>query len=165
MCGLRNRLQITEFCDYIFQQDIGCISETKLDNADVDYVTNACRDYGFTINLKNRTKFAKRRSGGLAVVVRNELLPFVTFFKSKSKYVQWFELSNPDKSDSIVFGNIYIPPSGSKFFNENAFEEINDELQQFLGKKTFLLGDFNAYTGVKCEIDRQSEYADGEVIN
>lgn len=71
-CGLYKRLQYREFTDFISGFDILCLGETKTDDSDIIQVP------GYSTFLKNRTKLAKIRSGGIGLLVKDALLKYVS---------------------------------------------------------------------------------------
>lgn len=91
MCGLKRRLHYPEFQSLISNYDVFCVQETKLDNTDVISLNN----YTFLSQIRKQ-KFM-RRSGGIGVSIKNELLPFVRIKESESDYIFWLQFSNQNK--------------------------------------------------------------------
>ena len=71
VCGLKRRLHYLEFQSLISKYDVFCVQEAKLDNVDVISMPN------YTFLSQTRKQKFVRRSGGIGVFVKNELLPFV----------------------------------------------------------------------------------------
>ena len=67
VCGLKSRVQYPEFVELLNQYDVLCVSETKLDNADVISVQ------GYTFYSQPRKQKYIRKSGGLGFFVRDNL--------------------------------------------------------------------------------------------
>lgn len=67
VCSLLAKLKYPDFHEFIEEMDFLCQTETKLD--DLGYVDLD----GFTYFMKNRSVY-KRKSGGIALFVRNKLL-------------------------------------------------------------------------------------------
>ena len=157
------KLKYPEFVEYADEFDIICLTETMLDDLDsIDL-------FGFACVMKNRSKF-KRKSGGIAVLIRNELLDRITIVENKSnaskinldslKYYRFvdhpmsenclfFELkdiSSPG-SNYIVCGVVYAPPINSTYANIQVFNEIEEALLIWDDKNILLMGDYNARTG------------------
>lgn len=57
VCGIKNRLNYTEFCDFITQYDILALTETKTDHSDDIHIP------GYVTYMKNRRKLSSIRSG------------------------------------------------------------------------------------------------------
>ena len=64
--GLKSRMKCVDFYDFLNKRDIIMMTETKLD--EIDDLTFP----GFTLITKNG-KFKKRASGGVAILIREEL--------------------------------------------------------------------------------------------
>ena len=51
-----------------------------------------------------------------------------------------------------MVGNVYIPPAGSRYYNDNSFDEIENEIRRFSTNCDICLwGDFNTYTSNRLE--------------
>ena len=81
VCGLVSKLNCPEFLSFIKQYDIICIQESKLD--DVDIVSIA----GYQIFTNNRRAISRYRSGGITLIVKNELSPYIRMKKTDSKLI------------------------------------------------------------------------------
>ena len=124
VCGLKRRSNYPDFQDLLKSYDLFFVSESKLDQYDVISVD------GFTFKNKPRQQKYIRRSGGVGIFVRNELDKFVQAVESESEYAFWVKLSkNFTKLDQdIVFGSVYIPPSQSRFLNEDEFDTFQRDV-------------------------------------
>ena len=94
----------------------------------------------------------KRKSGGIVVVYRKSLSNYITFLKSDSEFVQWFEIASKftGLQGKMLLGSVYIPPENSKYASDNAFEKIESELISLSSNNAnyiSLFGDFNGRTG------------------
>ena len=87
VCGLKTKLLCPEFVTLIKSYDIIGIQESKLDN--VERITVE----GYQIFVKNRKEYSRYRSGGIALLVKNYLSPFITVFDTNSKVALWFKIS------------------------------------------------------------------------
>ena len=126
----------------ISNHDIIAISESKLDDTDAVDVP------GYVAFYKNRGKF-RRKSGGVLLLIKEELAQYVTVFESKDKKpkidtrvkkhycfisgdlcanVFFFKLSKKCVTHDVLFGVLYIPPEGSPFENEDVFTELEHSL-------------------------------------
>ena len=79
MCGLKQKLLLPEFHNYIKQYDIVCLAETKL--CDLDSIVID----GYDIFIKNRSRF-KRKSGGITCIVNKQILHCVEYKTAQKKY-------------------------------------------------------------------------------
>ena len=113
----------------ISNHNIIAITESKLDDTDTVDVP------GYVAFYKNRGKF-RRKSGGVLLLIKEELAQYVTVFESKDKKpkiytrvkkhycfingglcanVLFFKLSKKCVTRDVLFGVMYIPPEGSPF--------------------------------------------------
>lgn len=106
VCGLQSKLISPEFNELINNHDIIGLQETKLDDADMVDVK------GYKLFCNNRQRLSRYRSGGTALLIREELLPHIKVHKPISKLIQWFSISNKitNKHEDILCGIIYVPP-------------------------------------------------------
>ena len=75
--------------------------------------------------------------------------------QAKSETVFWLKISEKAFGFPFMLGAVYIPPENSKYFNESMFDDIASDLLMLKNvhhMPFFLLGDFNARTGVENEI-------------
>ena len=78
--------------------------------------------------VKNRVKF-KRRSGGIACIVKQYLTPCIEMIDTQSQCILWIHIKHyQNLSESIYVGIIYIPPVNSEYFTEDCFNEIETEV-------------------------------------
>ncbi len=145
VCGLKNRCKYPDFVELIETFDILCIEETKLDEYDVINVPN------YTFHSKPRKAKYKRKSGGIGFFVRNTISSNIELLESSSEYVFWLKLKLASECISekdLVIGAIYIPPLQSRFYQEDEFYSLENDIQakcnQF--KYVMILGDVNGHT-------------------
>ena len=133
-----------EFNAMINKYDIICVQESKLD--DVDSV----EIQGYEVFMHNRKRISRHRSGGIALIVKTELLPYIKVINSKSQLIVWFGISKliTLNNEDMYCGIVYIPPIRSKYAHEDPYLEIQHEIERVCtNSKTLLLcGDFNSRT-------------------
>ena len=134
------------------------VSESKLDQYDVISVD------GFTFKHKPRQQKYIRRSGGVGIFVRNELDKFVQTIDSESEYAFWVKISkNFTKLDQdIVFGSVYIPPSQSRFLNEDEFDTFQRDVMSICShfEYIYIAGDMNAQIAEMTDFTTDDEFFD-----
>lgn len=144
MCGLRSKLICPEFKSYIDQFDVIACSETKLDDLDEIILDN------HQCIMKNRKQKVARKSGGIAVLIKNEIYKHFSPLDSECEYIQWFKLSKMlcNTNEDVIFGAVYIPPENSDYSSESIIEQFYFELDENARafKNMILMGDFNART-------------------
>ena len=145
VCGLVSKLECPEFISEILKYDIICVEETKTDE------TNELSIPGFKHYVKHRQDLSRIKSGGIALYIKDDLSEHVHIIESRCKYVLWckFDIFVNNVKDTLLLGVIYIPPEGSKYVNNDVFEEIEEEYFLFSQncKYVSLIGDFNGRTG------------------
>ena len=88
MCGLVAKLRCPEFVQFISDYDIICLQESKTDLSD-DMCVN-----GYNVHMLHRQKRSRYRSGGIALLVRDNISSYVTVDTcSKSNLVLLFTVS------------------------------------------------------------------------
>ena len=144
ICGLENKLKFPDFDTFINQYDFVCITETKLD--DFDSINIPGYTF-FGINRKN----ARRKSGGVGLLVKNTLSQYIqTFDNLSSENCFWFTISKDICFKDIVFGVVYLPPEGSPYSSIDLFDNIENDIIQLNvndDKCICLTGDLNARCG------------------
>ena len=169
VCGLCAKLKSPDFSDFVQDNDIVFLTETKLDD------TDECKVEGYTLFRKNRG-VCKKKSGGVGVFVKNCFLDFVKIIEQKSlkkriepgmmKFYDFVDFDVPnellllnlknvfspvavtgDKNFDMLLGVTYVNPEASKYVNVNIFDEIELCLSKFNHTEILLTGDFNARTG------------------
>ena len=149
--GLKTKLQCPEFVEYLNDFDIIALQETKLDELDVVHLDQ------YQCVFKHRKQKVLRKSGGLAVFVREKLYKYFTYVETECEYVLWFKLSKClfKTEEDAMFGIVYIPPASSGYNVESILEQFNIELDDFsrFYKNLVLMGDFlNARTSAMTDI-------------
>ena len=165
VCGLMSKMKYPEFCEMLVSNDIICLTETKMDDLDsFDFD-------GFTCFMKNRSIY-KRKSGGIALLVRNQILNMVKIvehvdFKRRIekrlrkfyRFVDFcvfndglfFELPCDTQNDTnckkLLVCALYIPPEGSVYSNRSSFTELEETLLHINLDNVLIMGDLNARTG------------------
>ncbi|XP_063427570.1 asparagine-rich protein-like [Mytilus trossulus] len=136
-----------------------CLTETKLDDVDEIDCDN------FIFHYKNRKKLANHKSGGIALGFKKYLDKYIKYIQSDCQFVLWFSIDKKvlDLPKDAIFGIIYIPPINTSYTSEDAFTEIEFELQNFCSKTNYItmLGDFYSRTGNLSDfynIDKDSSF-------
>lgn len=169
MCGLVSKLKFPEFLSLINQFYIIGIQESKKDNTDVINIP------GYSVYHHNRARISRFRSGGIILIVKNEIDPFIKIdLVRNSKLILLFTISRHlcRLDDDIQCGIVYIPPYGSKYVIDDPYLELQSELLRYCSesKHMLLFGDFNAPTGTLpdciqfdekiCEINNLNDILD-----
>ena len=105
VCGLVSKLRCPEFRNLINAYDIIGIQESKTDDTDDVEIPS------YTVFLHNRASISRFRSGGIGLIVKDEILPYVKIDQTKtSKLVVFFTLSKQlcHLEENIKCGIIYI---------------------------------------------------------
>ena len=155
-CGLKSKVNCPDFVNFLYEFDIICIQESRLD--DVDQITVP----GYKIFMHNRKQIARYRSGGIALLVKDEFVPFIHVHKSQNKLVLWFEISKQilHINENLICGVIYIPPHASKYAHSDPYLELQNEVDRICVKSNhvLLLGDFNSRSANLCDYIKCDEF-------
>ena len=130
MCGLVAKLRCPEFVQFISDYDIICLQESKTDLSD-DICVN-----GYNVHMLHRQKLSRYRSGGIALLVRDNISSYVTVDTcSKSNLVLLFTVSKElySSNEDLKCGIVYVPPFGSKFASDDPFFELQMKCSVILG--------------------------------
>ena len=82
----------------------------------------------------NHTTVSRYRSGGITLLVKNELSPFITVHKFESKLILWFSLLKDImlNDEDLHYGIVYIPPYRSKFVPVDTYLELQNEIDKYM---------------------------------
>lgn len=151
VCGLTRKLEYEEFITFVQSKDLLLFQETKSDDVDSEILHSKFLGLDYTLFWKNRSKLSTRRSGGLAVAVKNEHIKKIHHITTESSFVQWISISKNvlNSKCDLLIGNVYVPPESSPYSAVSSFDEIDSELLDISSRKDCeicLAGDFNAHT-------------------
>ena len=157
--GLCSKLKYEDLEDHIGKFDIIGLSETKLDDCDHVEIDN------FELFTKNQKKF-KSRSGGVALLVSNNIVQHVKIIQSDCESVLWFHISENLLGYTLFGGVIYIPPEGSKYSDIELFDQIENELIELkrTNSQICIFGDMNARTGILNDFTSLSDNIESSFI-
>ena len=85
---------------------------------------------GYDFLSKPRQQAYIRRSGGLGLFVKHDLSRYIKTLHSDSDYVLWVQLDKGymQSEQHIIFGIVYLPPTQSRFLNEDDLESLQIEI-------------------------------------
>ena len=121
VCGLKSKLLVPEFIDYISGFDIVCITETKLDKFDNINIDN------FTIITNNRDN-AKHKSGGIAFLIKDKYASYLTIHTKSSTFLSIKSRGLTPFGFPLLLIGCYIPPEGTSYSHDEAFYDIEQYL-------------------------------------
>ena len=131
------------------------MTETKLD--EIDDLTFP----GFKLITKKR-KFKKRASGGVAILIREELESIISVLGLNVEQQDsiWLKFKSDLKND-LILCVIYIPPENSAYSKISMFdnlEEIITDLRiKYNNIDVCIMGDLNARTGNASDVLEMSQ--------
>ena len=100
-------------------------------------------------------KYYIRRSGGLGIFVKENILPFIDVIDIDSEFLMLLKISHvltaKDQDSFIAF--VYLPPEGSDYSNNDSMSEIESVLLPYIEncKYFYIKGDLNARTSNSAE--------------
>ena len=151
--GIKLKLKNPTFLSQIKGCDIIGLTETH------DTGDGICELDGYKSFQSNRPKSEKanKGSGGVAILVKNDVKRGCTFYKSASTDICWLRLNKQFfKIDTDIFvGVVYVSPRNSTYSsrqNIETWDVLEKEVEKFMGDgKIILLGDFNTRIGDKSD--------------
>ena len=161
VCGLSSKLEYPEFKNALENFDVISLCETKLDNADNEYITSEFSNLGFTIFIKNRKNLTTWRSGGLLVAVKTKLSHLVCNIECHNDFMIVLKLDKRflgfDKD--IIYITTYVPPYTSRYSNIDHFAKISNTILDFDPDDFYhlVVGDLNAHTGLESDLVKFDE--------
>ena len=150
VCGLKRKLiDIPEFKTTLNKYDISLLSETKIDDADIELIEESLHSLKLKAFFKNRKTLSAWKSGGLCIVYNESIEKHLKYVESKCNLIQWLKI---DKSfmgtdKDVMIGNTYIPPIGTKYESANPYLELQDEVLKFKENYICIAGDLNSHSG------------------
>ena len=157
--GLTSKLDYPSFIEFVATYDIIVVTESKF--ADTDTINID----GFTPFYKNRSKY-RHKSGGIIVLIRNFLLPYVKIienikmeskiFENHDKYTfvnydissraLFFTVDEQILGHKVLFCGNYIEGDNSVYFNRHEYDELSENILNINCNNVCLLGDLNSRT-------------------
>ena len=159
VCGLKSKLLLEDFMNFIMNYDVVCMCETRCDDADTKNIKNVLEKAGFNFVYKNRSALSRYKSGGLLIAVKNTL------------NIRWTEMKSGDETllSICVYGRdvgleknllitcVYIPPSHSRYGKREHFDELDEFFLSHSDCFHVVSGDFNAHTGTLSDVAQVDE--------
>ena len=124
MCGLITKSKYPDFNSLIEPFDLFCITETKCDKYDIISSKN------HVFLSKPRTQKFIRKSGGIGLLVKQNISKYVETIDSDCEYIMWIKLNKAifNIDNDIIMGIIYIPPDQSKFIMKTKCKSLMTKL-------------------------------------
>ena len=137
-----------EFKKNIKNMDIIILQETWCRNGEMTLCpTGYCE---IVISSRKHSKVTRGRdSGGIIIWYKTEIANFITTSKIEESHV-WLKINKKlTQTESDIFlCALYIPPSESPYYNEEIFENLHSQINDFQAQgKVLICGDLNARTG------------------
>ena len=130
-------------------------TKTKLDTLD------SISFPGFHLLNKNR-KHKKRASGGIAVLISDELVNYVRELDVEQVDSIWLKINDINNGNDLIICFVYIPPANSPYARIAIFDEIEDTIIDFRARYVnadfCIMGDLNARTGIADDFLVNSKY-------
>ncbi|MEW8546901.1 MAG: reverse transcriptase family protein, partial [Candidatus Thiodiazotropha sp.] len=148
VCGLQSKLLFPEFESYLNTHDIIGVAETKTCEDDMITFPN------YSYFSKHRKHYI-RRSGGLGIFLKENILPFIEVIDIDSEFLMLLKISHvlTTKDQDLFIAFVYLPPEGSDYSNNDSMSEIESVLLPYIEncKYFYIMGDLNARTSNSTE--------------
>ena len=113
---------------------------------------------GFKLISQPRKEPYLRKSGGLAIFIKDDIANYCKPLETESDYILWISLdkSITNTDENIILGTIYVPPAQSRFYNDDEILVLENEIMSLCSnhKYVFITGDINARTARLCDFTR-----------
>ena len=142
---LGNKLHNTDFLsvinnfDFILLTEIGNCSNLEI----------AGYKSFFQCPTPNQSGRGGRNSGGIALFYKNKFHKNISITKTTQHFI-WFKIENRflNSVKNIYVCGVYIPPCNSKYFDNEIFDQLEQDIVRFSSTGSIILmGDFNSRTG------------------
>lgn len=148
--SLSKKLQLDNIVKIVQQFDIFCLQETW---AIKDQTIKPPKGYQMYRSDRKKGK-SKKGSGGVAVLVKNNIHKFCVKIDSKSSDFLWIKIQRDSfgLSFDLYIACCYIPPSNSGRNFKNYYEILTEETAIYSGLgEVLILGDLNSRIGIRVE--------------
>ena len=163
--GAKNVSNDPDFTELIKDFDIIVLLETFASDDSLHVPGFKCKN----VFRKTKHKRAKRNSGGVSVLTKNEITKFVTPVRVTAEHFIWINISSQltGYNSDVYCCCAYIPPYGSSYYKNNGDINLFDELCQDIARYSrcgyvMVTGDLNARVGNKSDIVTLDEINDND---
>ena len=117
VCGLKSKLKIPEFHEFLKKYCFICVSETKIDDLDIPTVLDNLPE-NYTAIFKNRYSLTNYRGGGIAIIFHERYAEHCDVIESSNEHVLCCHIRRTAHGGTkdILLGSVYIPPENSKYY-------------------------------------------------
>lgn len=121
-----NKLPIPEFKQMCQEHDILCLTETKVDKTNQNYIEEELENLGFRTTFNNRAELTRTRSGGILIAYKKEHEKYITEVNTRSDVVKFIQIDKTalGYTHNIALGTVYIPPRTSRYAKNDDFNTI-----------------------------------------
>ena len=157
VCGLHSKLELGILTEMIKDVDFACLSETKTDDVDMDFIPP-----GFKVFHKVKTNSKFRHGGvhGLCLIAK-DIYNIHVLEDIHSHYILWTKVEFKCNF-KFILGSVYVPHESSKYHDPELFEEIACAIVDVKRKFDLpicLVGDFNSRTGNLADFIEDEEFS------
>ena len=147
------KIHIPEFRDLVSKYDLIFLSETRTD----EYYTIDLP--GFEFFLKHRSNQSAKKSRGLGLLARNDVIPFIEVIGNNSDFGQLFRIKKSliAQEKNVLIASVYFPPDGSRFYDDHCYDYLVRSIHKHHDIENDLMlivGDFNSRSGILNDIEK-----------
>ena len=118
-----------------------------MDKNDLDSIKTEFGEFEIFCNIDYEYSIKPR--GGIVLLIKKNLVPFVHVFPSEQNLAQFFQIKaeSLNSPKDLICGCTYIPPYTSLYNDKNSFENLEAEIIQLPGLEhsdLTIFGDLNA---------------------
>lgn len=139
-----------DFIKDVCKHDIICLVETPLESHEKFEITG----YDVKMNCRRKSSNANKAYGGLAIAVRNNIVPFIEILPSNCTEFMWLKFKKQyfGLEKDFFVAVVYLSPVTSPVWknNDNILELLETDAAKYSNYgDVFYCGDWNAYTGTR----------------
>ena len=160
----QSKLSESTVINKLTKYDLICLVETHCSPSDLVYLEG----YSVVSNTRPKSKNAKKFTGGISILVKQEIRKGIKFIEATHSEYLWLKLDKAffNLDEDIYVATVYISPSHSNFSNrqDDIFSLVKEDIAMYsrLGNCT-VLGDFNGRTNTEpdfCADDNIDDLVD-----
>ena len=168
--GLRSKMKSEDFFDFLNDYDIIGLLEVKMDKNDLDSIKNEFGSFEIFCNIDK--EYSTKPRGGIILLIKKNLVPFVHIFPSEQNLALFFQIKAEflNSPKDLICGCTYIPPFTSLYNDKKSFENLEAEIIQLPGldlSDLIIFGDLNAKTKTEkdfIDFDKYDFFSESEEI-
>ena len=165
--GLKNKLKFLDIEFFFNKHDIVCLTETFIMPEEIECPLNDLVTIpGFKCIHKTRIGNTRKRSGGIAIAIKEYLIPYIDYIQNDCVNSIWCKIKSEFvcTTHPIFIACIYVPPVNSIYADKECFYDLENEflINNNVSPNIIVFGDWNSHIKDNLEIFMLNESKDDE---